>query len=47
MSFWAALTLLFIYLKLTKHIDWSWLVVWAPLTLKAVLMYIVERGPPK
>lgn len=43
--FWLALGLLFIALKLTHHIDWSWwwvlLPVYGPFTVTAVLMLCV------
>lgn len=43
-TFFNALTLLFVALKLTGHVDWSWWLVlaptWVPLVLFAVVMLV-------
>jgi hypothetical protein len=38
-SFWSALGLIFITLKLTHYIDWSWWYVTAPFWGGAILVY--------
>jgi hypothetical protein len=38
MSFLSVLTLIFIVLKLTEFIDWSWWLVLAPTMIQAVAM---------
>lgn len=38
----SALSLLFIGLKLTGYIDWSWLWVLSPLWITFVLIFVVE-----
>ena len=40
-GFWGLLTLLFIGLKLTDYIAWSWLWVLAPIWIQALLFIIV------
>lgn len=52
MGFFAALTLIFITLKLTGFIDWSWVWVLAPLWIPALLVFVfafalVARGDIK
>ncbi len=38
LNFMALLTLLFIALKLTNHIDWSWVLVLSPLWLPWIIV---------
>ena len=40
-NFFVLLTLLFIGLKLTGHIDWSWLVVLSPMLLPLAVVVVV------
>ncbi len=40
-GFFGLLTILFIGLKLTNHIDWSWWVVFAPLWGPPVVVIVV------
>jgi len=42
MRFYKALTLLFIGLKLTEHIDWSWWWILAPSILGGVIEVTTE-----
>jgi len=44
MSFMPLLALLFIGLKLTNYIDWSWWLVTAPLYVPAIIAIIVLIG---
>ena len=44
MSFLPLLALLFIGLKLTNYIDWSWWLVTAPLYVPAIIAIIVLTG---
>lgn len=41
MSFLGLLALLFIGLKLTNYIDWSWWLVTAPLYIPAIIVIII------
>ena len=41
LSFWNLLTLIFITLKLTGHITWSWLWVLAPLAVPWIIFFSV------
>lgn len=41
LTFPAALTLLFVGLKLTHYIDWSWWAVLAPMWVGAVIILVV------
>jgi hypothetical protein len=41
-SFLHALTLLFIALKLTGHIDWSWFAVVSPIAIPMTIGFIVS-----
>lgn len=41
MSFMSVLALLFIGLKLTNYIDWSWWLVTAPLYIPAIIVIII------
>lgn len=43
-GFGGLLTLLFIGLKLTGHIDWSWWWVLAPVWLPALIVIIIVTG---
>ena len=43
-GFTSILGLMFIWLKLTGHIDWSWWWVLSPLMVKASLMLLVTAG---
>lgn len=40
-NFVDVLTLMFIYLKLTKQIDWSWWVVISPMIISIIIGYVV------
>ena len=40
-GFCGLLTILFIYLKLTGQIDWSWWWVWSPMWIAALLIVAV------
>ena len=40
MNFFAALTLLFIGLKLTGHIDWHWILVLFPLWFMFAIVFV-------
>ena len=42
-NFLGLLTILFIGLKLTDHIDWSWWLVMSPLALNIVKTFLLER----
>lgn len=44
MSFMPLLALLFIGLKLTNYIDWSWWLVTAPLYVPAIIAIIILTG---
>ncbi len=44
LTFCGALALLFIGLKLTDHVDWSWLWVLSPLWIPIALVFIVIGG---
>lgn len=44
MSFMSVLALLFIGLKLTNYIDWSWWFVTAPLYVPAIIAIIALTG---
>ena len=41
MSYFTVLSLLFIGLKLTDHIDWSWWFVLMPLYMPVVIMFLI------
>jgi len=42
-GFWELLTLVFIGLKLSNHLqDWNWIMVFSPIILKAILTEIYE-----
>lgn len=43
-GFFGLLTILFVALKLTGHIDWSWWWVLAPLWIPAALVILVFGG---
>lgn len=40
LSFWDALILLFVGLKLTGHITWSWFWVLSPITIPFIIVVI-------
>ena len=40
-GFWSMLCILFIALKLTGYITWSWLIVLFPFTISAVLILVL------
>lgn len=40
-GFWGMLCILFIALKLTGYITWSWLIVLFPFTISAVLIFVL------
>lgn len=42
LKFYQGLALLFIGLKLTSHIDWSWWWVLSPLWITIIILYIKE-----
>jgi len=41
MSYFTALSLLFVGLKLTDYIDWSWWFVLMPLYMPVVIMFLI------
>ena len=47
MTFLNCLTLLFIGLKLTGHIDWSWWVVLSPIIFHCVIYLLLNDTPKK
>ena len=44
MNIFAALTVLFVGLKLTHYIDWSWWLVWLPLLAPIGLSFLLLIG---
>lgn len=46
MAFYKALTLLFVYLRLTGHIDWSFWLVSSPMWV-ALFLELLSRGLDK
>lgn len=44
MNIFAALTVLFVGLKLTHYIDWSWWLVWSPLLVSIGFSFLLIIG---
>lgn len=44
MTFWGWLLILFIGLKLTGFIDWSWFLVLGPITIPLTIVAIITLG---